>query len=187
MNKWQEFFLAILVGMLFSAMILLISSRSVQKPIILLPTEKTILIKIHITGEIVKPGVYSLLPDSRVIDAIDTAGGFTTAASTDSINLARVMVDGEYIKIPQKDVESSSVIIDSSVTPNALPGTLKININAATIEQLDQLPGIGTIKAQEIIDYRLIHGPFLKIEEIMNVSGIGEEIFGEIKNYIVIK
>mgnify|MGYP001583677785 CR=1 FL=1 len=112
MNKWQQFFLAILAGMLFSAVILIISSRSVQKPITLLPTEKTILIKIHITGEIVKPGVYSLPPESRVIDAIDTAGGFTTAASTDSITLARALVDGEYLKIPQKDLESSSAIID---------------------------------------------------------------------------
>ncbi len=186
MNKWQQFLLAILAGMLFSAVILLISSHSVQKPITLLPTEKTILIKIHITGEIVKPGVYSLFPDSRVIDAIDTAGGFTKSASTDSINLARVLVDGEYLKIPKKDMESSSIILELSVTPNASSGTTKININDATLEQLDQLPGIGTIKAQEIIEYRLIHGPFMTLEEIMSVPGIGEEIFGEIKNYIII-
>lgn len=185
MNKWQSLLMAIFFGMILSALILLVSSPRDEKPIILLPTTEPIQLKIHIAGEVNNPGVYALAPNSRVIDAVEQAGGFTPLASGEGLNLARFLVDGEYIQIPVKG-SSKSITSSPSIVSSSDLVSSRINLNTATIEMLDQLPGIGTVKAQEIIDYRLTHGPFKTLQEIMNVPGIGAEIYEEIKDFLIL-
>lgn len=186
MNKWQHYALFFSAGLIFSAVILLVASPPDQKPILLLPTLPPDNIFIHVAGEVKNQGVITLEFESRVIDAVEAAGGFTPNASTEGLNLARTLVDGEYLFIPSKEQVSTD---PSNLKPSSsnLQNSTLININAASLAVLDQLPGIGTTKAQDIIEYRLSHGPFQSLEEVMNVPGIGEEIFDEIRELITIK
>ena len=143
--------------------------------------EKTnTLITVYICGEVKENKVVTLLENSRVCDAIDAAGGLTTNADLEAINLASVLEDGEKIYIPkigeevtQKDTSSFS--------------TGKININKASQTELETIPGIGPSTALKIINYRKENGKFSKIEDIKNVSGIGDGKYEQIKEYISVK
>jgi competence protein ComEA len=117
---------------------------------------------------------------SRVNDAIQAAGGFTTEADASLLNLARYLQDGEHILVPSVNSPSAP----DSDRSGIIPLSNQVDINSATLEQLDTLPEIGPITAQQIIDYRLNHGPFSSIEDIMKVSGIGQGIFDKIKDLI---
>ncbi len=112
-------------------------------------------ITVSVTGEVKNPGSYELPNGARVANAIKAAGGFTHNAYLGGIDLEQRLGHGEHIHIYHIDVLS------------------KVNINTANASLLDTLPGIGPVKAQNIIDYRTEHGPFLSIEEIQNVWGIG--------------
>lgn len=173
-------------GLVFSAVILLVASPPDQKPIMLLPTLSPGNILVHVAGEVKNQGVITLEFESRVIDAIEAAGGLTQNASTEGLNLARTLVDGEYLFIPSKELVTTDPPNPKPSLSN-LENTTLININTASLAILDQLPGIGTTKAQDIIEYRLSHGPFQSLEEIMNVPGIGKEIFDEIRELITIQ
>lgn len=118
-----------------------------QKPIILLPTISPDHLLIHVAGEVQQPGVITLEIDSRVIDAIEAAGGFTSNAATQGLNLARILVDGEYLLIPTKEHDPKN-FSNSESPPSDLGNTILININTASVEALDQLPGTGTAKAK---------------------------------------
>ena len=137
-------------------------------------------IKIHILGEVNSPGIIELNAGSRVSDAIEIAGGATEQADISKINLAYILSDGEKIYIPninEKNVEETEFNTEIS----------KININTASLEKLQSLNGVGKSTAQKIIDYRNKNGKFAKIEDIMNVSGIGESKFESIKDNICVK
>ena len=131
-------------------------------------------IVVEIKGEVRHPGLYTLPYDTRVQDLISLAGGFSVDADTTTINLASKLVDGMVIVIPKKN---SGVVSDVGS---------KININKATISELCSLDGIGESLAQRIIDYRLEHGFFQSIEDIKNVTGIGDALFNKIKDNITI-
>jgi len=145
---------------------------------------------IHIDGEVMNPGIISLPTEARISDAIDAAGGTTELADISKINLAYKLSDGQKLKIPSiYDVEeviyiqnnAGNEVVLSENTKNAI-----ININSASQSELENLPGIGPSTASKIIDYRSKNGNFKKIEDIMNVSGIGESKFNSIKDYICI-
>ena len=136
------------------------------------------------------PGIISLPTEARISDAIDAAGGTTELADISKINLAYKLNDGQKLKIPSiYDVEeviyiqnnAGNEVVLSENTKNAI-----ININSASQSELENLPGIGPSTASKIIDYRSKNGNFKKIEDIMNVSGIGESKFNSIKDYICI-
>jgi len=129
---------------------------------------------IHIAGAVARPGVYSLKEGSRVFDALSIAGGETKEANLSKINLATPLRDGIQIIIPYET--------NNSETSNGSPG--RININAASQSLLETLPGIGPSKASAIIKYRLENNYFLTIEDLMNVSGIGEKTFSALKDLI---
>ncbi len=145
---------------------------------------------VHIDGEVVKPGIVCLPTEARITDAISAAGGLTELADTSKINLAYSLQDGQKVYIPsindtqvetyiQNDAGDNVIVQDSS-------SSSLININSATQSELDSLPGIGPSTASKIIDYRNKNGDFKNIEDLMNVSGIGEAKFNNIRDYICI-
>jgi competence protein ComEA len=130
---------------------------------------------VDVTGAVNKPGVYTLNGKSRVIDAIKAAGDSAPGADLSTINLARVLNDGEQIYVDSTIVNSSGVRVSKAVRSGP------ININRATARQLDALDGVGPVIAQRIVDYRKINGSFLTIDDLQKVSGIGAAKFAQIK------
>jgi competence protein ComEA len=133
---------------------------------------------VDVTGAVNKPGVYTLTGKSRVIDAIKAAGDSAPGADLSTINLARVLNDGEQIYVDSTVVNSSGVRVSKAVRSGP------ININRATARQLDALDGVGPVIAQRIVDYRKINGSFLTIDDLQKVSGIGAAKFAQIKSKV---
>lgn len=166
-------------------------------------------IKVHITGAVNNEGVVELESESRLSDAIDKAGGLKANADLDNINLACILEDGIKIYIPKLEDKNkiqandiSSGEIKQSVDTNYFIGTQinqsnqnssiksnnkKVNINTATQDELETLPGVGESTAKKIINYRSEVGKFKEIDDIKKVSGIGEAKFKKIKEFITIK
>lgn len=139
-------------------------------------------IQVHVAGEVNKPGVYKLDVDSRIIDAINAAGGFTNNADQSSLNLAKNAEDGEQILIKSTINTTTDQNSDNAGAQN----NGKVNINTADLTQLQSLSGVGPATAQKIIDYRNANGKFKSIEEIKNVSGIGEKTYAKFSNMICV-
>ncbi len=135
-------------------------------------------IAVHIKGAVTAPGYYELDAASRVIDVIDVAGGALENANIDAINLAQFLEDGSEVVIPVKN--------EAALEQGEYSLEEKININTANEQQLCTLDGIGSVTAKKIIDYRQQYGNFAVKEEIMNVSGIGEKKFENIKDSICV-
>jgi competence protein ComEA len=133
---------------------------------------------VDVTGAVNRPGVYSLTGRSRVIDAIKAAGDSAPGADLSTINLARVLNDGEQIYVDSTVVNSSGQRVSKKVASGP------ININRATLSQLDSLDGIGPVIAGRIIDYRKKNGSFLTIDDLQKVSGIGAAKFAQIKSKV---
>jgi len=141
------------------------------------------LIVVYICGAVKESKVITLKENSRICDAIDAVGGLTKDADLTNINLAYVLEDGEKIYIPKHGEEYQI----NSTSPNLNNSSNKININKASQTELETIPGIGPSTALKIINYRETNGKFSKIEEIKNVTGIGESKYNNIKEYITIK
>jgi competence protein ComEA len=133
---------------------------------------------VDVTGAVNAPGVYTLTASSRVIDAIKAAGGSAAGADLSTINLARVLADGEQIYVDAAVTNTKGVRI--SATKRSGP----ISINRATVSDFDSLDGIGPVIARRIVEYRKTHGAFMTIEDLQKVSGIGEAKFAQIKSKI---
>jgi len=133
---------------------------------------------VDVTGAVNKPGVYTLTGKSRVIDAIKAAGDSAPGADLSTINLARVLNDGEQIYVDSLVMNSSGQRV-SKKTPSG-----PININRATARQLDALDGIGPVIAARIVEYRKINGSFLSVDDLQKVSGIGAAKFAQIKSKV---
>jgi competence protein ComEA len=148
-------------------------------------------IVIHITGEVNKPGIVVLKKNSRIADAINSAGGATKEADLNQINLAYILEDGQKIYVPNKNekIEEDEYITGNSgnteKSNNSKEGE-KVNINEAMQTELEGLPGIGPSLASRIIEYRETNGKFKKIEDLQNVKGIGDAKFNDIKDKVSI-
>lgn len=151
------------------------------------PTPTARPIQVFVNGAVAVPDVYVLPPESRVKQAVEAAGGFTEEANRVVINLAQPLVDGMHIYVPEM-MESTAVprevIREPQIQSRSGTGGLRIDINTAGLDELDMLPGIGPATAQKIIAYRMANGPFPHIEAIMEVSGIGEAKFEQIRELI---
>lgn len=151
-------------------------------------TEKIV---VHIEGEVVSPGVYELESDKRVFDVIEAAGGLLETADRKKINLAKKIIDEEYIYIPNEnseDIEMENITsLSSKPNTNSNQNEGLVNINRANSSELVVLPGIGEVLANRIIEYRSEKGDFKSIEELRNVSGIGDKKFNEIKDKVILQ
>ena len=192
------------VGAILTAGSLTLSKQTRPAPIIIQPPEPTPKpeptttpgpIQVYVNGQVTAPAVYELSPGSRVGDAIEAAGGWTDEANTAVVNLALPLVDGMQIYVPsQAEVNEAPLPVVSDPAPltrsgdriNVTDSGGLVNINTAGLEELDALPGIGPSTAQKILDYRDENGRFNTIEELMNVSGIGEAKFGSVKDLITV-
>jgi competence protein ComEA len=135
---------------------------------------------IHVAGKVRTPGVVRLPPGSRVLDAVDAAGGATKGADLTGLNLARLLTDGEQVVV--------GVPAPAGAAPTNAPGTASgpININTATASQLEELPGIGPALAARILAWRDEHGQFTSVEELQEVSGIGPATLAELADLITV-
>lgn len=141
---------------------------------------------VYVSGAVKHPGLFRFQGKARVSDAIDAVGGFCKNASTDSINMARILEDGEQIHIMTlKQAKAAKKHANASPQNTTDNGGL-ININQATKEELMQLPGIGESKAFAIITYREEHGNFQTTKDLMQISGIKEGVYNKIKDLITI-
>lgn len=152
-------------------------------------------VTIYISGEVKNPGVVELKYDARLADGVDLCGGLTKDANLNGINLAmKIKDEGHYI-IPKVGEETADTVTNDNEYRNE-NNTLnepesnndnKININTADLSELDSLPGFGQVTAQKIIEYRQEHTKFNSIEELMNIKGIGEKKFNNVKDYIYVQ
>ncbi|MBI5929120.1 MAG: helix-hairpin-helix domain-containing protein [Chloroflexi bacterium] len=150
-----------------------------------LPTATPAPLEIYVTGAVQNPQARLTLPiGSRVEDAIAAAGGALENADLDAVNLAQRLQDGDMIFVPTLPAEAEDTDGNPAPTPNA---PRVVNINEATLDDLDALPGIGPTTAQAIIDYRTANGPFESIEELLEVEGIGEGTLNKIRDYVTVE
>lgn len=138
------------------------------------PTE----IVVHVAGEVVSPGVYELAPGSRMVDALEAAGGPTRHADVDAVNLAAPVSDAEQVFVPRKGAAPRRATggVTGGGTGKGQPVVASdglVNLNVASAAELDELPGIGPQTAQAIVEHRTRNGPFLSVEELLDVRGIG--------------
>ena len=191
MKPWQNILLGAFLTLLTIGAIYLVSSQPRGKPIELPTSPPPLPLTVYITGAVTNPGVYSIPRLSRVESAIKAAGGFLKTADTQNINLASKLIDGEEIVVPVlgQNISTTNPVTQTTsikLTP-ALPSSDNpLDINIATQDQLDGLPGIGAAKAQQIIAFRQQKGPFQKIDDLQNVPGIGPGIFAKIKDLITV-
>ncbi len=148
---------------------------------------------IHVAGEVASPGVYALPAGSRVVDALEAAGGGTSESDTDMINLALPVRDGEQIYVPRKRLQASpSQEVDApasraDITLSSPAGEELININTASADELEQLPGVGPVTAARIVEYRTKHGNYSSVSDLLGVSGIGEAKLSKIAPYATVR
>ena len=152
------------------------------------------LVIVHVTGEVKKPGVVRVKEGSRVEDIVKAAGGLTENADISNINLAYVVEDGTKIRIPSTDDEKQEEYITQSIGEGIImqeesnnSRSSIVNINTANETELEELPGIGASIAGRIIEYRNKNGKFKSIEDIKNVTGIGNSKYEKIKDLIKTK
>ena len=142
-------------------------------------------VAVHVAGRVRRPGLVRLPAGSRVHDAIRAAGGVTSGADLNAVNLARKLTDGEQIRVPAPDDPPPPP--DAATTPggpNTTPSA-PLDLNTATLEQLDTLPGVGEVTANRIITYRTAH-PFTTVDELLEVPGIGQRRFDQLKDLVTV-
>ena len=187
-SKWWDLLIGILIGILCTGLILLVSRPKPGTAILLRPPPTESPLVIDIDGAVRYPGVYSLPLQSRILDAVESAGGLTENAQAGAINLAAPIEDGDHIFVPFRvdplgsREDESSAAYGLSNTGEIVP---LININQAPLDVLVSLPGIGPVTAEQIISYRKEH-PFSMIEEIQKVPGIGPVTYEKIKEYLTV-
>jgi competence protein ComEA len=194
----------ILFGILFALLIVgtirMVSDQPRGQPIQLLPAPSPEPLIVHVTGAVLKPGVYQVPPGSRILDAIQAAGGFSADADRESLNLAAFAEDANQIHIPsrQKNTPTQAETSNPSA-PTALPTAsnppvqtsyprleFPIDINIADSQTLETLPLIGQVRAARIIAYREAHGPFEQIQDLRNVFDITPEVYAAIRDLITV-
>jgi len=200
LQRYRGYVLITLVYLLISGGMVLFLRRPAPPAIVIItptptpPPEPTVTptpapLRVYVTGAVVHPDVYLLATGSIIRDALVAAGGATSDADLNRINLAQQVYDQQQIYVPRLGEENPPIPLPApppSTTSSSAQPTGKVNINTATAEELDTLPGIGPAIAQRIIEYRQTNGPFQSIEEIKNVSGIGDKLFERLKALITV-
>ena len=147
---------------------------------------------VHVVGAVATPGVLELAPGARVVDAITAAGGATTEADLAQVNLAAPVLDGSQIRVPAVgEAPSGPVVVGppaASTGPrSAGPTAGPVDLNTATPEDLESLPGVGPATAAAIVSWRDDHGPFTSVEQLLEVRGIGPAKFEALRDLVVVR
>ena len=132
---------------------------------------------VHVVGAVRRPGVYRLPPWARLAAALRRAGGATARADLQGVNLAAKVSDGQQVIVPARVAGVSG----AAATPGQAPPGQPVSLNSATVDQLDELDGVGPVMAQKILDYRKEHGGFGSVDDLKQVSGIGPKRFEALK------
>jgi len=148
---------------------------------------------VYVCGAVRRPGVVRLPAGARVADALELAGGPTGKAELSAVNLAAKVGDGQQIVVPERAASGASAAVPTAPTaagstaaaPGA-PGGALVNLNTASLEELETLSGVGPSTAQKIVDYRTANGGFTSIEQLMDVPGIGDAKYAAVKDSITI-
>ena len=164
-------------------------------------SEKEAKITVYVSGAVANPGLHEIAPGSRAVEAIAAAGGMTEEANKDKVNLAKICKDGMQVNVPRLSAKerrrlaaantpasSAKTAEQNSASYNATQEseaalTGKVHLNTATAEELETLPGVGAVTAQRIVEYRSAHG-FARIEDLMNVKGIGQAKFKKMQPWL---
>ena len=144
-------------------------------------------VRVYVTGAVQHPDVYVLPPGSIVKDALLAAGGATAEADLNRVNLAVQVQDQQQVYVPRHGETASPIPLSATPLPAASPAGGKVNINTASVGELDALPGVGPAIAQRIVDYRIANGPFHSTEDLMQVKGIGSVTFAELKDRVTVQ
>jgi competence protein ComEA len=134
---------------------------------------------VDVEGAVRRPGVYRLDSGARIVDAIARAGGATRRADKSVVNLAAPLSDGEQVLVPRAGAAAAVATAGGSTAAGP------VDLNTATLEQLDALPGVGPVTAQKIVDYRREHGPFTSIDQLDAISGIGPARIDNLRGHVV--
>ena len=149
-------------------------------------------IKVYITGAVQSPGVYELRRGDRVFDAVTAAGGVGQGADLEAINLAALVKDEGYYHMPRlgetprPEVAAAVAEANAPAEDSGRPQGGLVNLNTADAELLGSLPGIGPARARAIIDHRAHNGPFKSVDGILNVQGIGEGIYENLRDLVTV-
>ncbi|GAB2578589.1 ComEA family DNA-binding protein [Kribbella endophytica] len=144
------------------------------------PTPQATLV-IHVAGKVRRPGLIHTKSGNRVADALEAAGGALPGTDLTTLNLARPLTDGEQILVGTPNLPPTTSSTNRPPTPTT---TGPIDLNTATIDQLDDLPGVGPVLAQRILDYRTEHGRFTTIDQLQEVSGVGTKKYEDLKPHV---
>jgi competence protein ComEA len=160
--------------------------RAARTPVIesASPSPSFATILVDVAGWVREPGVYEFHEGDRVIDAIEAAGGARSGAALDALNLAAPLADGTQILVPKEGAVAGAV--GSSGASIGTGAAAQVNINTAGATELEELPGIGEVLAQNIIDYRTENGPFTSVDQLVDVSGIGDATLAELEDLVTV-
>jgi competence protein ComEA len=139
---------------------------------------------VDVTGAVRRPGVYRLRQGARIAEAISRAGGMTRHADSSLVNLAAPLADGEQVLVPARVGAGGGGVGGDAGSAGASPAS-PVDLNTATVEQLDALPGIGPVTAQKIVDYRTQHGPFTSVDDLDAIPGIGPARIANLKGLVI--
>lgn len=161
-----------LVGLLAAGVLWLLLTPPRGAPITLLPPFTPEPVRVHVTGAVAHPGVVVLAPGARVAQAVEAAGGMLEDANAGGVNLAAPLDDGDQVRVPWLAPAGGETAAGGAPGVAETPGAA-VNLNTATLAELDRLPGIGPSLAREILAYREAHGAFSSIDDLLLVPGIG--------------
>lgn len=181
-SRFVPYLAGFLSGLLASALLLIVSAGPRGQPIELRPPPTPEPMRVHVSGEVHAPGVYELAHGAIVSEAIEAAGGFGPQANPGGLNLAAQISDGSRIHVPAQGEGAPPSVTGPPSTTASDPGPLQIN--SATVAELEHLPGIGPSLANAIVDYREGYGPFSAAQDLLSVPGIGPAKLAAIEDLI---
>lgn len=188
-KKERKLLLVLMVGLLIAGGVYVYGGKKesvqVASGVTSVPVEpKTAaMIKVHVKGEVNQPGVYQLPADSRMIDAIQAAGGAKAGVNVDQLNLAALLTDGGEVVVATTGQQEK----DGGNAGVAVAADGKVNLNTATVEELDKLPGIGSTRAKAIVQYREEQGRFLQVDDLKNVPGFGMKLVDQVRDKVKVQ
>lgn len=206
------FLYGLVMALLAAGVLLVVARRPAGQPLVLRDAPTPAPLRVYVVGAVVRPGVYPLPRQAIVQDALAAAGGPSARADTAGLNLAQPVQDGDRLRVPEQPPTATPVpptrtpaptltvgagtpsptpaptetTAAAGAAPALVPGE-KLDLNTATAAQLDALPRIGPATAERILAYRDQHGPFTKIEDLLNVKGIGAATFDQLKDLIFVR